>query len=353
LELKELAEELERQKKNSKDAVVSTRELYTYAEPIEGELKLASTIGAYPLTEWAHTQLAEKTGIPVKYYQRMREGGHLDLLAENVNTWLSHDDSDVLVRVLDGNVRAILSNRYRVMDNYDLLFAALDEFKRHGVDIHRCDLSDMHMYIKVVKPYEIQEIVKDDKVVPGLVLTNSEVGAGALKVEPFMLRLICENGLIGENVVRRVHLGRRRERTDDIWSDETWKKRDETLWSEVRDVIRATFDPEIFEEWVDKLRRGTEVEVESPTTAVDNIAVKYNISDEKKKDLLDYFTTKEAPTQWGLANAVTRIAQEEEKPENQVELEKIGNEIAILEPEEFLRLTEEEAEENKRKRKNR
>jgi len=168
-----------------------------------------------------------------------------------------------------------------------------------------------------------------------------------------MLRLICENGLIGENVVRRVHLGRRRERTDDIWSDETWKKRDETLWSEVRDVIRATFDPEIFEEWVDKLRRGTEVEVESPTTAVDNIAVKYNISDEKKKDLLDYFTTKEAPTQWGLANAITRIAQEEEKPENQVELEKIGNEIAILEPEEFLRLTEEEAEENKRKRKNR
>ena len=116
-------------------------------------------------------------------------------------------------------------------------------------------------------------------------------------------------------------------------------------------LLYSHFHPEIFEEWVDKLRRGTEVEVESPTTAVDNIAVKYNISDEKKKDLLDYFTTKEAPTQWGLANAVTRIAQEEEKPENQVELEKIGNEIAILEPEEFLRLTEEEAEGNKRKRK--
>jgi len=353
LELKELAEELERQKRNSKDAVVSTRELHTYVEPREGELKLAgSTIGAYPLTEWAHTQLAEKTGIPQKYYQRMREEGHLELLAANVNTWLSYDDSDVLVRILDGNVRAILSNRYRVMDNYDLLFCALDEFKRYGVDIYRCDLTGMYMFIKVIKPYEIREIVKDDKVVPGLVLTNSEVGAGALKVEPFMLRLICDNGLIGENVVRRVHLGRRREKTDDIWSDETWRKRDETLWSEVRDVIRATFDPEIFEEWVDKLRRGTEVEVESPTRAVDNIAVKYNISEEKKKDLLDYFTTKETPTQWGLANAVTRIAQEEEKPENQVELEKIGNEIAILEPEEFLRLTEEEeAEENKRKRK--
>jgi len=110
LELKELAEELERQKKNSKDAVVSTKELHTYVEPMERELKLtASTIGAYPLTEWAHTQLAEKTGIPVKYYQRMKEEGHLELLVENVNTWLSHNDSDVLVRVLDGNVRAILS----------------------------------------------------------------------------------------------------------------------------------------------------------------------------------------------------------------------------------------------------
>jgi|GEM_PF-541288 len=343
LELKELAEELERQKKNSKDAVVSTKELHTYVEPMERELKLtASTIGAYPLTEWAHTQLAEKTGIPVKYYQRMKEEGHLELLVENVNTWLSHNDSDVLVRVLDGNVRAILSNRYRVMDNYDLLFAALDEFKQHGVEIHRCDLSDTHMYIKVVKPYEIQEIAKDDKVVPGLVLTNSEVGAGALKVEPFMLRLICDNGLIGENAVRRIHLGGRRERTDDIWSDETWRKRDETLWSEMRDVIRATFDPEIFEEWVDKLRRSAEVEVESPTRAIDNISIKYNIPEEKKRDLLDYFTTKEAPTQWGLANAITRAAQDETNPERQIELEKAGNEVAILEPEEFLRLTEEE-----------
>jgi len=40
------------------------------------------------LTEWAHSQLAEKTGIPKKYYDRMREAEEYELLAENINTWL-------------------------------------------------------------------------------------------------------------------------------------------------------------------------------------------------------------------------------------------------------------------------
>jgi len=355
LELEELSKELERQKKNSMDIIVDSRKIH--AEPGltsgkgevgEEELKLVipvikkgmNSAGKYPLTEWAHSQLAEKTGIPGKYYKRMMEAGRFDLLAKNVNAWI-HEKERRLIRILDGEVRAILGDRYRPMDNYDLLFAALSEFKHHGVDIHRCDLTETRMYVKVIQPHEIREIKENDKVVPGLILSNSEVGNGKFKVEPFILRLICNNGLIGEETISKIHVGERRD-IGNIWSDETHRKKDEAFWSEVKDVIKATFDPTIFNEWVEKLKRGTEVEVESPTTAVDSVAAQYNISEDKKKDLLDFFTTQEAPTQWGLSNAITRAAQEEEKPENQVELERAGNEIAILEPEEFIRLTRKE-----------
>ena len=342
-EIKDLVNELNRQKANSRDVIVDGRKLQASVFNVTAEEGIGLFLGegeAIPLTEWAHQQLANKTDIPMRYYNRIREAQRFELLAENANAWIKEKERR-LIRILDGNVRAILSDRYRPMDNHDLLFAALDEFKQHGVDIHRCDLTEQYMYMKVVQPHEIREIKENDKVVPGLILSNSEVGAGSFKVEPFILRLICNNGLIGEQVIRKIHLGERRD-IGDIWSDKTLKMKDEVLWSEVKDVIKATFDPTIFNEWVDKLKRGTEVEVESPTTAVDSVAAKYSISEEKKRDLLDYFTTQEAPTQWGLANAVTRMAQQEEKAENQVELEKVGNDVAILEPEEFLRLTQKE-----------
>jgi hypothetical protein len=352
LVLEELSKELQRQKVNSKDVVVDSKKIYARPRSVMEKtpggngliLRIPEPVGGgdelpkgYALTEWAHSQLAEKTGIPTKYYNRMLESGRYDLLAKNVNAWI-HGKERRLIRILDGKVRAILGDRYRPMDNFDLLFCALDEFKKHGVDIHRCDLTETRMYVKVIQPHEVREIKKDDKVVPGLILSNSEVGSGKFKVEPFMLRLICDNGLIGEEVISKIHVGERRD-VGNIWSDETHRKKDEAFWSEVKDVIKATFDPTVFNEWVEKLKRGTEVEVESPTTAVDNIAAQYNITDEKKKDLLDFFTTQEDPNQWGLANAITRMAQNEEKAENQVDFEKAGNDIAILEPEEFKRLT--------------
>jgi len=352
LELEQLAKELDRRKENSKDVVVDSQKIYatpdsvTEETPGGEELRLAlggigtSVSEDYALTEWAHQQLADKTGIPMRYYNRMMDERRFDLLARNVNAWI-HSKERRLIRILDGNVRAILSDMYRPMDNYDLLFCALKEFKQHDVDIHRCDLTETHMYVKAIVPHEVREIKEDDKVVPGLILSNSEVGAGSFKVEPFMLRLVCNNGLIGEHVIKRIHIGGRRD-VGDIWSDDTLKKKDEVLWSEVKEVIKATFDTTIFQEWVDNLKRGTEVEVESPTYAVNSVAAKLDISEEKKNALLDYFTTQEAPTQWGIANAVSRLAQDEEKAENQVELEKAGNDIAILEPEEFMRLTRKE-----------
>lgn len=346
MELVQLGEELKRQKENSKDLVVDSRNLGADRGgnvPLlmvsdRGDIQHAER---YPLTDWAHGQLADKCGIPNKYYNRILEAGKIELWAQNVDAWIPEKERR-LVRILDGKVRAILSDRYRRMDNYDLVFATLDALKDKQVDIQRCDLTETHMYMKAVQLHNVREIQEDDKVVPGILLSNSEVGAGSFKVEPFMLRLVCSNGMIGESVIRKVHLGERK--NEGLYSDNTIKKEDEYIWSAAHDVIEATFDPTVFDEWVKQVRRGTEVDVPSPTTAADNLAVQYNISEDRKRDLLDYFTTKEAPTQWGLANAVTFIAKQEEIPENQVELERLGNVLATMEAKEFTALTKKDEE---------
>ena len=350
LELEPLVKELERQKANSKDIIVDSRQLYAKAHRVVPNIDFDLVLDIpsdddvvrsdiYPLTEHAHNQLADKTGIPLKYYNRMREAQRYDLVAENVNAWI-HEKERRLIRILDNKVRAILSDRYRPMDNFDMVFCALEEFKRHDIELHRCDLTETYMYIKVFQPGEIRKIHSEHgevSVIPGLMLSNSEVGAGSTKVEPALLNPRCKNVFIAGAQFRAVHLGSRRE-TGDIWADDTLKLKDEVLWREVRDTISAAFDTERFAETVDKLSKTAENEIESPTVAVDTVATRYHISEEKKKNLLDYFA-KEPITQFGLSNAITRMAQDEDKAENQVELEHAGYDLAILKPGVFNKLT--------------
>jgi len=336
--LKELAEELERQKNSRYDVVVPSDKLIVLKDgntikidvPLpEGEMK------RHGLTNWAHAQIAEKTQIPKRYYDRMKDEGQLDLLANNVNTWLPSKDKR-LVRVLDGNVRALLSDRYRIIDNYDVLFATLEEFQKIqektgiNIEIKRADLTDQHLYIKATSPDLTDEVIKtEDKTEPvhgGIIITNSEVGAGAFNVKPFMNVLVCQNGLIGEHVFKKVHLGQERGIGLINWSDDTLSKQDDALWAQIRDMIHGTFNPEVFHKWVDKLNGVASIEIEKPSLAIDNIIKKFELGKNKKDALLNQFA-KETNTQWGLAMAVTRIAQDEENYEDQIKMEQVGTEI--------------------------
>ena len=54
-----------------------------------------------------------------------------------------------------------------------------------------------------------------------------------------------------------------------------------------------------------------------------------------------YYFAKESPTQLGVANAITRLAQDEEKAEEQVELERLGYNIVAMKKQAFNRLIKE------------
>src|SRR3970040_5988 len=75
--------------------------------------------GVYGITNLARRQLADKLKIPFTYFERMRTEQPA-LLDRNVNTWLQTDNERRMIRTLDGQVRAVLSDRYRRLDNFDL-----------------------------------------------------------------------------------------------------------------------------------------------------------------------------------------------------------------------------------------
>ena len=344
MELIALAEELERQKESRMDVIVPSNGIF--AQPTVDDVELNFVVPGengdegkvMPLTDWAHNQVSAKLDIPLKYYRRMREEAP-QLLARNINEWLparnkelmsKPKDRKLLLRTLDGSVRAVLSDRYKIMDNHDLLLRSLEQFREVGAELHRADLTPNHMYIKATVPHTVEEIRKGDRVIPGVIIQNSEVGAGAFKVLPFMLREICSNGMIGESTITKIHLGKQRDTGIIKFSQETQIAENATLWLQVRDIIRGTFDPVIFKQWVNQLKMGTEVEIEDPVYAVDNVIETFGISDDMKNELLNHFSREGDMTQWGLANAVTRTARDMEDPEKIIEMEVIGGQVAVM-----------------------
>lgn len=344
MELLALAKELERQRESRMDVIVPSTEIF--AQPTVDDVDLNFTVPSeggsqmqvMPLTDWAHSQVAGKLDIPLKYYRRMREQAP-ELLARNINTWMptpnkelisNPKDRKLLLRTLDGSVRAVLSDRYKILDNHDLLLKSLEEFREVGAELHRADLTPNHMYIKATVPHTVAEIQKGDTVVPGVIIQNSEVGAGAFKVMPFMLRQICSNGMIGESKITKIHLGRKQDQGIIQFSAETQMAENATLWLQVRDIIRGTFDPVTFQRWASQLRMGTEVEIENPVYAVDNVIETFGINEEMKDELLNHFSREGDMTQWGLANAVTRTARDMEDPEKVIEMEVIGGQVAVM-----------------------
>jgi len=199
------------------------------------------------------------------------------------------------------------------MDNYDLLFLALDEFKKkETVGIHRVDLTETMLYLKALDRTLTAQIREQDIVYGGLILRNSEVGASAFRVEPFILRRVCNNGLILEHSLKKIHLGRQTLEIGEIdWSDETRELEDKALWSKVRDIIKATFDGE-----------STEVPIENPVEAVYNQVKLVGLSEEQKERLLMHFSE---PTKYGLVNAVTNLASETKNVDEM--LEEFGGKI--------------------------
>lgn len=176
-ELVDLVKVLERQRENSLDLVVNSQSLKAIPDENQWIRLEIPEYGDFPLTEWTHSQMAEKLEIPKRYYDRMRNAGKTELLVENVNAWLGGKERR-LVRILDGRIRAILSDRYRIMDNYDVVFLALDEFrKKETTEIYRANLTKTILYLKVVDRTLTVEIREEDVIYGGLIIRNSEVGA--------------------------------------------------------------------------------------------------------------------------------------------------------------------------------
>ena len=346
--LMELAQELTRQREAKHDYLIDTRNLILDASP-DGKHQLTMQNPAQhqntilSVNDIAHRQIGASLGIPAKYYDKMRSENP-ELLTLNVNGWFQHTPQTRMVRTLDGTARAFLSDRYRRIDNFEIAEAVLPIISDiEDARIESCEITDERMYLKVVNPRLQTEVTPGDIVQSGILITNSEVGMGSMAVQPLVYRLVCTNGMVvNDAATRRYHIGRGNEAAEDysLYSSATLAADDKALMMKVQDTVRAAVDQTRFEKVVAMMRDAREAKITAPDipAMVELAATDYGISQKESSGVLDHLIRDGEFSLYGLANAVTRAAQDVESYDRSTAMESIGYSILGMSKTQWNRL---------------
>lgn len=344
----ELAQELVRIKESARDFVVPTEKLE--AKVVDEKVALTFQNGsehAYGLNSWSGSQLASYTDIPKQYFDRIAVENPI-LAASNINHGLekiskvarqSAKPEARLVRTLDGNVRGLMSSRYRILDAHDMLEAVFPVMQDKGLEVASSEITERRLFIKALSPKLQAEVKKGDVVQYGLVVSTSDVGAGSVRVEPLIFRLVCQNGLISSTAIRKFHVGKNQAEDDirELLSDKTRELTDAAFWAQVRDVVIGSMRPENFEKQVDRLRVAANEEIKNfdlPRVVELSMKATGLTGEAKKNSILAALASGNEGaglTRWGLVNSFTRAAYDEANSyEDGIEMERAAGLILDL-----------------------
>ena len=298
-------------------------------------------------TDWAHGQISSHLGIPRAYYNRMAEDD-VDLLADNVNHWLSKDEGTRLLRLQDNDLRAFLSDRYKRIDHPIVLKEALEVLSSSDVEVRSLSnqVTPNRLYLKFLFPELGGEVTPGRTIHPGVSISNSEIGGGSFQVSGFFFDDFCTNGCIfgRQDVfegVRRRHTGARLTALEGykVYQDDTLEAEAALLAKQSRDIVAAMSSEEQFDKMLNICRNAASTEaVDNPEKAVEVLAKEVGLSElERSKALVNLIEDKDY-SKWGLASAVTKVANDTESYDRATELETMGSQILTMQLQQYHRI---------------
>ncbi len=334
--LVELAQELELRKTQKLDFIAPTSQIAMAVESRRGAREVvlhAAEAHAYGVGPIAHDQIGTFTKIPAAYYDRMLRDDP-ELLAQNVNTWMHRDGSSKrMIRVLNGQARAFLSNRYQRIENEEIAAVALPILLGDkNLTVVSAEVTERRLYIQATTARVAGEVKKGDVVQAGVIISNSEVGQGSVSVQRVIWRLICLNGMIlPDNKYRANHTGSRIDDNEALWRDDTRKSEDKTILLKVRDMVQSAMDEGSFKVNLAKMQGATEQKITgNPVKAIEVLSQKLGVTENEQGGILRALINGGDLSRWGVLNAVTAQAHESNDYDRSVEFEAMGSKVLDL-----------------------
>jgi hypothetical protein len=142
------------------------------------------------------------------------------------------------------------------------------------------------------------------------------------------------------SALKQSHVGRA-ELADANWEilqDDTRKASDEAFWRTVRDVLVDSLSEARFAAYCAQMEQASRVAVSATATEiVDTLGRKFALSQSEKEQTLEALLLEPAwrASQFGVANSLTRMAQEVESFDRSIELERIGGDVWQMSAREF------------------
>jgi hypothetical protein len=273
----------------------------------------------------AMRQAAARAEIPVKYADTLVASGQQELLAHNFNERFSLSKNKALLRVLDGDVRGFLSDRYRRMDSRPVIDAFISKLHEAGAQPYEGYVTDTKVAIQAID-MNVYEPVPNEVVAFVYSLQTSDYGNGALEFSSSVLRMWCTNLAMGESLLRQIHLGKR---LDDRleYSQETYMLDSKTVVSALGDVVRNALSENSKLSYLNAVRDAHEQKID-PWKVKDLLQKQLGKDDTQK--VIEAFNSPDVEmlpagnTKWRMSNAISWIAGKEQDAEKKLDMMKVA-----------------------------
>lgn len=328
---------------------------------------IAAPVETMDLSRLAVNQICQRLKIPFRYAERLFTD-HPDLLANQVNALFAREPQKRMIRTLGGNVRAFLSDKFRIIDNFDVATNILPVIENilginWGDAVRSCDVTESKMYIKVVRPDMVAEIPPPpgvemgrghnffvEKVQAGIKISNSEVGLGRVLISPSIFTERCTNYATFErDNFAAVHLGRKQGEGADItelYSDSTKALDDAAIFAKIRDITKAALDGTLFNKHVEMLTAARTDEIPkavNPAKVVEVIKDQKALTEAEADSIINNLIAGADLSRYGVHAAITRAAEDVESYDRATDLEVIGGQIIELAPTDWNVITQKAA----------
>ena len=131
-------------------------------------------------------------GVPLSYLRKCPP----DLAAKNLNFWLSEEKNEELFFRFDGeHVRAVMTPKYKPINHLDVVEHLIKEMAFTEDTEVQVNMDSNFLSLSIPDENGAFD-VRGDEHLPGISISNSEVGTSSLSVSAMILRLICSNGMI-------------------------------------------------------------------------------------------------------------------------------------------------------------
>lgn len=259
---------------------------------------------SYQVGKHAKRLIGQRLRVPAPYIDRCPS--HLQ--AEQLNWWLrqQNQDTDLFCRFEDNTLRAMFTKRYKPMDNVEII-EQLDVPDNTGCMLK---IDDGMLQLSLPDRKSAFDVSPGDEMIPGVSVSNSEVGLKTFSVSAYYLRIACLNGMVVTDYISQSFRHTSTRGLDNFG---------EVMSSVSTAILRSN----------EQFKVAIDAEVEDAMLMIANLAKSYQFTKQAIEHIQEHY---EGPqTMFGVIQAFTAAAKDISlSVERSYALERAGGKILML-----------------------